>query len=116
MPELMNLIFQACLVLFRLVYLLVVRVFGRLVPLARGRLLPARLRLRRIVASGTLLVRHRRLVKEKWTYPAKQSRPPISEEIRERSQLAREPACVRLARRSVPVRPTPSGHRTGPRG
>lgn len=120
--------------LFRLLHLLVVRVFGWLVPLARGsaskeveilvlrhevaglhrqvpqprpdwadrallaapaRLLPARLRPHRSVTPGTLLAWHRRLVKKKWTYPAKQGRPPIAEEIRD--------LIVRLARESLHV-------------
>ncbi|WP_157254947.1 integrase core domain-containing protein [Nonomuraea typhae] len=116
--------------LFRLLYVLVGRVFGWLVLLARGsaskeveilvlrhevavlrrqvaqprpdwadrallaalaRLLPARLRLHRIVAPGTLLAWHRRMVKKRWIYPAKHGRPPISEETRDLIlRLARE--------------------------
>ncbi|WP_431898907.1 hypothetical protein [Nonomuraea sp. bgisy101] len=107
--------------LFRLLYPLVVRVFGWSVLLTRGcaskeveilvlrhevavlrrqvarprpnwadqallaalaRRLPARLRLHRIVTPGTLLAWHRGLVKKKWTYPVKQGRPSIAEEIR----------------------------------
>jgi hypothetical protein len=109
-------------VVFRLVYLFMVRLFGGLALLARsdaskdveilvlrhevallrrqvarpkpdwadraviaalGRLLPTRPELHRIVTPGTLLAWHRRLVKDKWTFPNTTGRPPIPDEIRE---------------------------------
>jgi putative transposase len=116
--------------LFRLLYLLMIRLFGWLTLLARRdiskdveilvsrqevavlrrqvarpkpdwadraviaamtRLLPRHLRLHRIVTPGTLLAWHRRLIKNKWTYPSTTGRPPVPEEIRELvRQLARQ--------------------------
>jgi putative transposase len=52
--------------------------------------LPRHLRLHRIVTPATLLAWHRRIVKNKWTYPNTTGRPPVPEEIRELvRQLAR---------------------------
>ena len=50
---------------------------------ALARLLPSHLRLHRIVTPGTLLAWHRRLIKNKWTYPNATGRPPVPEEVRE---------------------------------
>ena len=108
--------------LFRLAYLLMIRLFSWLALLARSNtskdveilvlrheiavlrrqvarpkpnwadraviaalapLLPRRLRLHRIVTPGTLLAWHRRLVKNRWTYPNATGRPQVPEEIRE---------------------------------
>jgi putative transposase len=47
------------------------------------RLLPARLRVHRLVTPGTVLRWHRRLVTRKWTYPYRTGRPAVSAEIAE---------------------------------
>ena len=104
--------------LFRLVYLLMLRMFGWLALLTRSniskdveilvlrhevtvlrrqivrpkphwadramvaalaQLLPRHLRLHRIVTPGTRLAWHRRLIKNKWTYPNTTGRPPVPE-------------------------------------
>jgi putative transposase len=58
---------------------------------ALTRLLPRHLRVHRIVTPGTLLTWHRRIVKNKWTYPNTTGRPPVPEEIRQLvRQLARQ--------------------------
>ncbi len=42
------------------------------------RLLPARLRMHRLVTPGTVLRWHRRLITRKWTYPNRTGRPPVN--------------------------------------
>ena len=54
---------------------------GRAVLAALIRLLPARLRMHRLVTSGTVLRWHRSLVTRKWTYPHRTGRPRVSAEI-----------------------------------
>ena len=55
----------------------------RAVITALARLLPEHLRLHRIATPATLLAWHRRMVRNKWTYPDTTGRPPAPEEIRE---------------------------------
>ena len=53
----------------------------RAVLAALIRLLPARLRMHRLVTPGTVLRWHCRLIARKWTYPHRTGRPPVSSEI-----------------------------------
>src|SRR2546421_5200231 len=50
---------------------------------ALAKLLPRHLRVHRIVTPGPLLTWHRRLIKNKWTYPNTPGRPPVWQEIRQ---------------------------------
>ena len=53
----------------------------RAVLAALIRVLPPRLRIRRLITPGTVLRWHRRLVARKWTYPHRAGRPPVSPQI-----------------------------------
>jgi len=53
----------------------------RAVLAALIRLLPPRLRVRRLVTPGTVLRWHRRLIARKWTYPHRAGRLPVSAEV-----------------------------------
>jgi putative transposase len=53
----------------------------RAILAALARLLPAALRDSRLVAPGTLLVWHRRLITRKWACPARPGRPAAGQEI-----------------------------------
>jgi hypothetical protein len=54
----------------------------RAVLAALARVLSSSLRCHRLVTQGTLLAWHRRLVKERWTYPNPPGRPAAGQEIR----------------------------------
>ena len=79
---------------------------------ALARLLPRHRRLHQIATPGTLLAWHRRLIKNKWTYPSTTGRPPVPEEIRElvRRMARRNP---RWGHRRIQGELLGLGHRIG---
>ena len=84
----------------------------RAMPAALARLLPAHLRMRRIVAPGTLLAWHRRLAKRKWTYPNAAGRPRIPRGS-PRARRAAGPAEPALGIPAIQGELTGLGHRAG---
>ena len=64
---------------------------GRAVLAALARLLPRPLRMSRLVTPDTLLRRHRRLVRWRWTDPKRGGRPPVDARVAALiEQMARE--------------------------
>ncbi|MGH3279979.1 MAG: hypothetical protein ACRDNW_12695 [Trebonia sp.] len=76
------------------------------------RLLPARLRARRLATPGTALRWRRRLVTRKWTNPHRTGRPPASAEI---IALTERPATGNAGRgyKRIQGEPLKAGHRAG---
>jgi hypothetical protein len=85
----------------------------RAVLAALARVLPSQRRLHRIVAPGTLLAWHRRLVRRKRTYPAARGRPPVPAQVRALvEELARENprrGCRRIQGELLGVTAHPTG-------
>ena len=97
----------------------------RAVISALAQLLPSFARLHRIVTPGTLLAWHRRLVKNKWSYPNAAGRPPVAEKVRKLAEELARLQCLhggergsrrhdasRLAAEPLPIA---APGRTGPR-